>query len=128
MSHVETIKTFQASVRASVLDLLKWSELEYGDFLMAQGEAYLSQYIGEDVWGLVEIKHSEHFWKWWKNHWYDRDIDFVSEAEKMNVSERRLYYAICHETSAIVFSPKNALMHRTFLKQVIAPVCSSGGE
>lgn len=123
MSHTAMIKTIQQYTREKVMGLLEWDDLRYGEFQMQQADAYLEHHIGADVWGLKEIRESEHFWKWWRNHWFTRDADFIADAKGMSVDDRRLYYEVCHEVEAIEFSPASALMHHTFSRQVVNAAC-----
>ena len=120
MSHVQEIKSIQQFTRDKVMRLIGWDNLQYGQFQMAQAEAYLDYHIGADVDGVQMIRESAQFWAWWRNHWHKRDMQFVEEVKDMDEAERVLFYEITHDAEAIEFTPHSAIMHHTFAKEVIS--------
>jgi hypothetical protein len=61
----------------NIMTALRWSELEYSNFQMETGFEYLEQYIPTDKLGIHMLTRSRVFWNWWKNHWAQRDEEFL---------------------------------------------------
>lgn len=75
-SHLASRKEQAKKMKAVVIQLLKWDELEYAMFQYESGLAYLRFYIPWDKEGQRMLEESELFWNWWKNQWLLRDEDF----------------------------------------------------
>lgn len=65
-----------------ILKLLKWTELEYNQFIYDNGVAYLQQYIPSDEQGIAALERSRIYWNWWRNHWYQRDYQFMRKVNR----------------------------------------------
>lgn len=85
-------------VKAVVMQLLQWSELEYANFQYESGLAYLRHYIPTDKWGQDMLQRSRLFWNWWKNQWLLRDECFLAVGKEILTNAvstenlRRLYF------------------------------------
>lgn len=63
-----------------VQSLLRWDELQYGQFMYQTGLAYLQAYIPDDDISTRALGCSRIFWRWWKNHWAQRDEQFLQRV------------------------------------------------
>jgi len=68
----------QTTNKQRILEAIGWSEQEYANFIYETGIAYLEHYIPNDAHGMNMLIRSRVFWNWWKNHWQQRDEQFVS--------------------------------------------------
>lgn len=73
-------------LKATICQLLKWSELQYADFQYETGIAYLQNYIPENQQGIDKLIRERIFWQWWKNNWMFRDLAYSEELDLMKVS------------------------------------------
>lgn len=97
--HIATRKEKAKQLKAVVIDLLQWDELEYATFQYECGLAYLRHYIPGDNWGQDMLQRSKLFWNWWKNQWTLRDESFCAMDSEVPTSRvgistenlRRLY-------------------------------------
>lgn len=78
-------KTIRLSNGQRIMELLRWSELEYATFIHETGLEYLELYIPNDRAGINALSRSKIFWSWWRNHWAIRDRDFIAAAENPDV-------------------------------------------
>lgn len=80
-SYTNHIKNEMQSTKARIMALLNWSEVDYGNFQYETGLLYLHAYIPDDIEGIDMLTRSRIFWNWWKNHWLQRDQDFLNDAQ-----------------------------------------------
>jgi hypothetical protein len=109
MSHVKHVITLQSVTREKVIRLLGITELDYGNYLMEQANAYLEEQLGGLEMGK-ELAVNALFWKWWKNHWHDIDMDFLDACKHMSIKERNIYYRMVHDRSAFDYTPQRAIL------------------
>lgn len=64
-------------LKAAVCELLKWREEQYADFVWQCGTRYLQAYLKGDEHSVKQLEYNRVFWTWWKNHWANRDEDFL---------------------------------------------------
>ncbi len=69
------------ATKARIMALLNWSEVDYGNFQYETGLLYLHAYIPNDIDGIDMLTRSRIFWNWWKNHWLQRDQDFLKDVQ-----------------------------------------------
>lgn len=69
------------STKLLIMHLLNWDELQYGEFQYKTGTQYLQAYIPHDPAGIDMLIESRIFWNWWKNHWLQRDEEFLKDAQ-----------------------------------------------
>ena len=122
MSHIKEIASIQKFTRDKVKLLLGWDDLQYGEFLMDQGYAYMEYQIGADVWGVQQIRVSAAFWAWWRNQWHKVDMPFVDYAKRLPLEERLKNYRDIHDAEAIDFTPQGNVLQHTFATDVINPL------
>lgn len=86
-------------MKAVVIKLLQWTELEYAQFQYESGLAYLRHYIPTDKWGQDMLQRSKLFWNWWKNQWLLREEGFYymeNEVQMDKISTDNLRRLYCH--------------------------------
>ncbi|MBB4106653.1 hypothetical protein [Pedobacter zeae] len=82
--------------------LLNWSELQYSDYIAKKGIEYLKSIIDADDWALEQLTKSGQFWKWWRNHWYQRDQVFlVKRKPAHSVSALLVDYDYLHTVAGV---------------------------
>lgn len=80
-----------------ICDMLLWSDLEYCEAIFETGIAYLGYYIPADPEDQEMLIRTKTFWKWWKNHWRQRDEAFLLKARSVKkIETRRMLYADMH--------------------------------
>lgn len=109
MSHIKQMVSIQTVTRAKVITLLGITEERYGTFLMECALEYLDGHLEGCVIGKELAKNSL-FWAWWRNHWHDRDMEFVEECKKMSQRERNMYYEIIHNPQSFTFTPQKSVL------------------
>jgi len=60
-----------------IQQLLGWNELQYAQFVYDTGCAYLQAYIPGNEEAIAALERSRVYWAWWKNHWQQRDRQFL---------------------------------------------------
>lgn len=68
----------QPTNKTLITAALEWTEQEYANFQYESGLAYLEHYIPTDQHGIDMLSRSRIFWRWWVNHWNQRDAQFLS--------------------------------------------------
>lgn len=109
MSHLKQQISIQAFVRGKVIALLGIDQLRYAEFQMAQGEAYLHDQLGDTLMGK-KLAANALFWAWWRNHWHDVDMDFITEVKHMSRYEMQQYYELLHDYRACEYRPHKAII------------------
>lgn len=69
------------SVKIQVMKALGWDIETYASFQYETGLEYLKQYVPEDEEGRAMLERSRIFWNWWKNHWMQRDVEFLKQLQ-----------------------------------------------
>lgn len=91
-------------IQSNIIQALQWSEQEYANFIYETGIAYLEHYIPEDEHGIALLSRSRVYWSWWKNHWAQRDAQFLwlfsEECSHSKVLEK-MYYGF-HDVYTLV--------------------------
>lgn len=64
--------------RSDIQQALQWTEQEYFNFQFETGIAYLEHYIPGDQHGIDLLSRDRIYWNWWRNHWAQRDEQFLS--------------------------------------------------
>lgn len=67
-------------LKARICHILQWDDLRYYNYQFETGIAYLEYYIPTDPEGQAMLIRSSTFWKWWKNHWHQRDGEFIDRS------------------------------------------------
>ncbi len=69
--------TTNAEQRRMVRQLLCWNQQEYADYQYQCGIAYLDALTPDYPQVNNQIIKSPTFWKWWVQHWENRDAEFI---------------------------------------------------
>lgn len=109
MTQVKHQITIQEFTRKKVIALLDVSELEYGQYQMAQGMAYLADQLGSNLLGR-KLAANALYWKWWRNHWHDTDMEWLESIAFMNAAERRTWYELLHDPKDFEYKPQRAIL------------------
>lgn len=73
-----------ANLQEQVIELLRWTEMEYNTFQFESGLAFVESYISRDSpYGQVLLQ-SRVFWAWWKNQWALRNEIFVRDVDRIS--------------------------------------------
>lgn len=80
-----------------VMEMLRWTEVEFGEFQYTQGMAWLQAYLLDDSYGVGIMEQSRTFWNWWKNHWTNRDESFVRNVNYLSREVALQVYAELHD-------------------------------
>lgn len=67
-----------ALLKAQVMALLNWSEMQYAELQFSQGVEYLKTYLKGNEHDMRLLEYSSVFWAWWRNHWTQRDENFMA--------------------------------------------------
>lgn len=81
-SHIETRRDASVRCAVRVMNLLHWTELEYGAFKYQIGLSYLKQYT-KDEQAICRLERTKVFWNWWKIHWTIREEQWLLDYQKL---------------------------------------------
>jgi hypothetical protein len=104
LTHIQNRNQQAESVRASVIELLQMTELEYGGMVYQKGMEYLQNWIPEmQVMGspnsdpkemqsfwISKLSRTQIFWRWWRNHWLNRDECFLDSMAPTNLDTKTM--------------------------------------
>lgn len=100
--------------KQQVCKLLGWTEKQYCHYQQEQGLAYLSEFICGDDWSVNNVAKSESFWRWWVNHWNQRDDEFITSVHNFPVSWRLQRYHDLNDVDGFAFWPHRVIMEQTY--------------
>lgn len=115
------------ALQRAVCELLNWTEERYSQYVYDCGMEYLSEYLENDAYGISVLETSRIFWTWWKNHFANRDENFLLLNAKCPVRNLELrvqlyeHYneakmlAACIHPNSVVLNESYAMM----VKEVI---------
>jgi len=104
-----------AQIKAQIITLLEWSELDYAEFQELQGYRYLRSEFGNDPFVNL-LPYQSLFWKWWINHWLKRDEEFLTVVKNYNLKldNLRKGYEIHHNPTSMQFKPQSAILRQSY--------------
>lgn len=108
-------------MKQEITRLLGWTELEYATFQYETGLAYLREYIPGDVEAIHALETSRIFWAWWKNHWIQRDMQFLHNISSIcPVQDLRRYYLGWHDVEHLIKTiyPNAVVLHNSYAKMI----------
>lgn len=73
MSHIKEQQKLFNKNKATIMALLGWSELDYGNFQYNTGIRYLEENFELDEASIDFLVRQRIFWQWWINEWNLRD-------------------------------------------------------
>jgi len=100
--------------KQQVCRLLGWDELQYASFQEEQGIEYVKGIVGSDEWGASHLLKSKLFWKWWINHWNNRDQEFLTYAAASPASLREVMYKSLNNAEGFEFYPHRVIMEQSY--------------
>lgn len=106
--------------KPAVMALLDIDDMEYNLIQYEQGVNYLHTYLKGDEWGIGVMERSAIFWAWWKNHWANRDEQFLGinhNSPVHTVAEARKLYAQFNKGSMLAqnIHPNSVVLNETYL-------------
>ncbi len=109
------------AVEASITKLLRWDEMHYKTFQYESGLNYLEEYL-KDEYSERIVSRCSSFWKWWRNHWTQRDYVFMEfEANTTyDLETLREFYRDMHDakTLAMAIYPNGVIMNESYAVMV----------
>lgn len=98
------------------------TESQLNTMIFDQGIEYLRREAGYDEWGIKVISCCSMYWAWWKNLWYNRDIQFLQSLGNINTEnltergKRNLFleYQVAHDLKNIDQYPGSIIMQQAY--------------
>ncbi len=122
-NHSNAPKERGEQLKATVTELMKWREGEYASLQYETGLRYLSTYLEGDEHAESILSRSRIFWNWWKNHWTNRDAEFVALHDRItirNLEIRRQLYEQYNEPRmlAACIHPNSVVLNETYADMI----------
>jgi hypothetical protein len=118
-TEVQKAKDKMEQNRELIMEMLGWDELTYGLFVMEKAEEYLKRQCGRDAYGIQALMESQIFWKWWKNHWMQRDEAFLYEwANYKDAKHLVNEYAVVHSAANLHMRPNKVILEDSYAKMI----------
>jgi hypothetical protein len=115
------IKSIQSVTRALVMRALGWDELQYGHYIFDKGIEYLQNYIGDDEEIISLYSRHPLFWKWYRNHWHNRDAEFLQNCKNLTQVSKVAEYHYVHNMKCFKYKPHRVIMDMSMYADVIYP-------
>lgn len=115
---IQSIRTEVRTNREKVMGMLQWDDLRYGEYQEQMGYVYLKTEFGQDTLFVDDLRYSQEFWAWWKNHWNKRDSIFLMDAPALDLSERNTLYAQLHNPQYFEFHPHRGVLERSYSNMI----------
>lgn len=115
--------------REDAIRILRWTELQYGEFVYEMGLDYMEHYMpklqGREHW-IDILSRNKIFWSWWRNQWANRDREFVILRQRddinriLSLADLRELYQFLHsgERLAKDIYPGRYVMDETYSQMV----------
>lgn len=105
--------------REAVRHLLGWTEESMSWFIYNQGLRYLKLYLLNNQHDISILEANKIFWAWWKNHWNNRDRDFLILHKNHPVRDRAIreqLYQHYNDGKMLADSihPNSVVLHETY--------------
>lgn len=110
MTHVQQQRELFNKNKLRVLEILKWSEEKYYNFIMDQAHLFLLSWLdihpGLTLANVMHWKSLKPFWNFWINQWNLRDnIIFLPNYESSNQPTVEDYYHQVHTPENVPTTP-----------------------
>lgn len=127
-SEVVKAKTKAEHTRELVMALLDWDAQRYGSFVFEMAEQYLQRQCGRDAYGVQALLESTIFWKWWRNHWSQRDSEFLYMwADCSYQTDVQNEYEFLHSACNLHMRPNKVVLGDTYAVMINDYInCSEG--
>jgi hypothetical protein len=108
--------------QATACHLLNLSENDHNDMMLEGALEYLRLYVGDDNWGVEQLRKEPRFWKWWTAQWHRRTRQWLyrhglTATSRLCREERYelgVEFRALHNTNTLNVYPSNVVMERTY--------------
>lgn len=97
-----------------VCKLLGWSIDDYTAYQEAKGLEYLADMVDGDWWSVDIVSKCAMFWRWWVNHWNQRDEEFLAIYRDFPADFLALKYDDLNDVGGFKFWPHKVIMEHTY--------------
>lgn len=118
LTHIQKVKIENQTIKERVQAVLKWDDLQYGNFQAAMGELYLKTELDCSTELANELMRSKIYWSWWINHWVQRDKVFLYHNPCHQGHVTVAAYKLAHNPQAIVFKPHNTILRYSYAEMM----------
>lgn len=104
-------------MQQKITQVLGWTDMEHSQYIYDCGLAYLHVIITGDDQAIAAMERSRIFWNWWKNHWQQRDAEFLLTADMAAPSQRlRMSYRMLHNARKLASKiyPNSVVLHDSY--------------
>lgn len=107
-------------MKQKITQLLGWTEMEYSECIYQTGLDYLQTYIPGDAHGITALERSRIFWNWWKNHWQQRDEQFLANICPANYPSAHKLYVWWHDPKRLAkrIYPNAVVLHDSYAQMI----------
>jgi len=110
-------------LKGDIMRLLKWDDLQYGNLQYESGMAYLNEYLYGDAHTVDKLSRSKVFWLWWRNHWTNRDEQFIDIHKSVTINSyevRRQLYEQFNEGEMLAecIHPNSVVLNETYAEMI----------
>lgn len=118
---------FQEEHIPFILSMTGMSRTEYNTLFFDQGIEYLRREANYDEWGVNMVAKHPMYWAWWKNVWYNFDVELIkvvghihttSLGEKQKRNYREKYHKL-HDAHAITYHPPKFIISAAYEKLIV---------
>lgn len=115
----ETRKEQADRLKGSICEMLKCTDMQYGELQYEQGLKYLKHYLPSDDHSADSLSRSRVFWNWWKNHWTNRDESFKKLITDYPVRDREIVRQLyaqynCGKALADSIHPHSTVLNESY--------------
>lgn len=115
MTHIQQQRALFDSNRKSVLQILKWSEARYWDFVFDQADAWLNYRLDAPDDFIKALKKIPAFWSFWINMWNLRDEQTFLPKYQVNVHVTpEDFYKQIHDHERVSSLPSKGLLEEAY--------------
>jgi len=111
------------SMKRAVCELLECHEDLYNEYVFNSGLDYLKAYLNRDEYGIKLLQESPIFWAWWKNHFTNRDENFLllhKNKPIVNLEIRRQLYEQYNNGKKLArdIHPNSVVLHESYATMI----------
>jgi len=121
-------KTRTIDLKAAIVKFLGWTEMEYAEMQYEHGLLYLTTYLEQDTAYANLLSGCKIYWSWWKNHWANRDQDFLRMMETVDapLELRRILYSDYHDGAKLaeMIHPNSVVLNESYTEMIGAVIVS----
>ncbi len=121
--HINAPKDRALALKAQVTALLKWNDQGYADLQYTTGMKYLKLFLEGDEHMVDVLSASKVFWQWWRNHWMNRDQEFLKLHGNIyinNLEVRRQLYVQYNGAKMLAecIHPNSVVMNESYTEMI----------